>query len=410
MQQQGEVDFFQVLSRLWQQKLLILIVISIFLGIGILHVKSIQNVYQAKSILVKPSLGAISSLNAVTLISKTQEQVFKDYIQLIESPEIRASYIRDNAGTVKELLGGAKGSEGQYILGSLLKLHFYSDDETGKEVYSLVLEGDDPSVLTKNLDSFLSYVQRQLIRQYQSVFSLRKQITISQIKQNEKLLTLKLDLHKESKLAKLDEEWTLATRQFEDQLKARKLYILNTRLDSIKRLQEAITIASKLDIIEPTSLDSLEKKTERNIEISADISQGRGNEPLYLRGVKLLTAELNTLVARPKNLYLDDQIRIIEQKLEESKVNREIELVKQRESNLAFSEALQELRLELLKVDSQMFPELSEFGVQDGDAYFNPIPVNSKRKLFVLWVVCGFIFSLLVAFLRSSFLVKDKDF
>ncbi|MEZ5567930.1 MAG: hypothetical protein R3E54_06270 [Halioglobus sp.] len=139
-------------------------------------------------------------------------------------------------------------------------------------------------------------------------------------------------------IVRLQEEDELRRRTLQDQIDALTDKAYQLRLDRISELEEALSIARRLDITEPVTLRMLSGgKGGSSIAVSADLSDG-SQDPLYLRGSRMLEAELATLRERTSDAYTVPELRELQMKLELLKQNRRIESLQGREDYVSLAD------------------------------------------------------------------------
>jgi len=255
---------------------------------------------------------------------------------------------------------------------------------------------------------------------------------------NEELSILKRLYQKniDDKIKELLEKDALAKKQLEEQLEIQTKSYFENLSDRIRSLEEAIGIAKSLDIIEPVALDLLIRKNEKPesgqvVEVNSNVKE----DPLYMRGTRLLSAELEQLKSRPSDFIPDNEIKkirdqlealavnneidvlrsrpedfvpdekieAVEAKIDALKVNNKVQILKARTSDESFSEALQAIRAELAQLKVEEFPEDLRFDYVNGKAIAGDRPVKPKRLLIVaLAVVVGGMLGIVVALIRSA--------
>lgn len=122
--------------------------------------------------------------------------------------------------------------------------------------------------------------------------------------------------------------WGALRNRFDDYNRA-QIANLNTRLDLQKEtlqrsreerlfaLEQAITVARRLDIEKPTTPQQFGRQASGNEVIYADISSGDGSLPLYFMGYQALEADRDTLRDAIGQGLSNEDIRETQQQLEQ---------------------------------------------------------------------------------------------
>lgn len=143
----------------------------------------------------------------------------------------------------------------------------------------------------------------------------------------------------ENEIVRLREEDELRKRNLQDQIEALKGKAYSLRLDRISELEEALSIAQRLDIREPVTrrMLSRDEGSGESIALTADISNG-SQDPLYLLGSRMLEAEVVALRERASDAHTVPKLRELQMQLELLKNNRRIEVLQAREDYIAFAD------------------------------------------------------------------------
>ena len=170
--------------------------------------------------------------------------------------------------------------------------------------------------------------------------------------------------------------------QYEN-LRSNELSVLNARYDSIyqerervrvdklAQLEEALAVATKLNIVEPADLALMAKLSSRTASSSVELINSSDKNPLYLRGSKLLSAEIDVL--------------------------------KSRKNEEPFSEELQKLRASINLLKAEVYPTSIDYGFIKEPAVGNPKRIKPKRLLIVaLSGVVGGMFALMYVLIRNA--------
>jgi LPS O-antigen subunit length determinant protein (WzzB/FepE family) len=223
-----------------------------------------------------------------------------------------------------------------------------SGDEAFKE-YINVLDGNnkpDTSVNTRSINpkaylvSYISSKQDNLINEIQLDLSTANEKTLSNI-QNKHNATIELIIQQ------LERADILAKRILFDRIDTQKEFILANRESNLKNLENALRIASANGIVNPVN---------SNIAIPNE-------NPLYLRGIKLLTTDIEYLKSLNDDVSFDEEIL---------KLKKEMLLLK----NNRLADQLNAMLITNNKTDALLF--------YDTIPNVQAIPEKSKKKIIII--------------------------
>jgi chain length determinant protein (polysaccharide antigen chain regulator) len=235
-------------------------------------------------------------------------------------------------------------------LKSFNQTEFYtiSGDEAFKE-YINILEGNnkpDKLVNTRSINpkaylvTYISSKQDNLINEIQLDLSTANEKTLSNI-QNKHNATIELIIQQ------LERADALAKRILFDRINTQKEFILANRESNLKNLENALRIASANGIVNPVN---------SNIAIPNE-------NPLYLRGSKLLTTDIEYLKSLNDDVSFDEEIL---------KLKKEMLLLK----NNRLVEQLRSIMISDAKNDTPLF--------YDTIPNVQAIPEKSKKMLIII--------------------------
>jgi len=401
-----EIDLFELFESLRKEKVLIVaITLVITLLAGLYAFVIAKPVYEV-SVKVKPEvLEAVELLKTLNFGDKIKVDV-NNYINFIESPEfIEALY---DGGYFDKLLEDEDFETPQEALRTIPEILYATrlGDQKNPSIYpfQVTLEATDPLVGERTLNSLLDLAGSQLVLEAKEKYTAFKQNRILKLTDDKQTLEAELRAKRMDEITRLQEADSLQIKELSEQLRIKTESYFENLSDRIMSLDEAIGIARSLNIIEPVALDRLIRKNEA---VSANqvfevVSKDK-EDPLYMRGTRLLTAELEQLKSRPKDFIPDNEIKKLKDQLEALRVNHKIETLKARISDESFSEALQAIRAELAQLKVEEFPDGLRFDYVNGKAIAGDRPVKPKRLLIVaLAVVVGGMLSVFAALIRSA--------
>ena len=401
-----EIDLFELFESLWKEKVLIVAITFVITLLAGLYAFVIAKPVYEVSVKVKPEAReAVELLKTLSFGDKIKVDV-NNYINFIESPEfIEALYL---AGHFDKLFEGQEIDSPNDAMRVIPKILYATrlGDQKNPSIYpfQITLVVTDPLVGEQTLNSLLDLAGSQLVLEAKEKYAAFKQNRILKLTDDKQTLEAELRAKRMDQITRLQEADSLQLKELSEQLRIKTESYFENLSDRIMSLDEAIGIARSLNIIEPVALDRLIRKNEA---VSANqvfevVSKDK-EDPLYMRGTRLLTAELEQLKSRPKDFIPDNEIKKLKDQLEALRVNHKIETLKARTSDESFSEALQAIRAELAQLKVEEFPEDLRFDYVNGKAIAGDRPVKPKRLLIVaLAVVVGGMLGIVVALIRSA--------
>lgn len=172
-------------------------------------------------------------------------------------------------------------------------------------------------------------------------------------------------------------------------------------MNRIAELNEAITIAKKLNIMMPASPTSVgDDAHSGSVSMRTEINNQQ--IPLYFMGVNALEAERTVLLQRKSNDFTERRISQIAKELKLLESNREIEVLKSRVNDELFLTDVQPLRAEkarLLSVNKDM-SNLRLVAI-DKEALEPTSQVSPNRPLLIIGgLLLGLVIGCAIAFFR----------
>ena len=207
---------------------------------------------------------------------------------------------------------------------------------------------------------------------------------------------------KEAKIATLLEESALKRAQLKDELKALREELKTRRTNRIQELSEAISIAESLGIRTPTTPSAMAETTRGGAQvIRTEVTNQE--MPLYFMGTEALMAERDALANRKSDDFIEPRIADIQSELAMLENNREVEILKERESEDLYLTNLAELREEAARLKGiKLDTERLRLVRLDQPALQSTDPVKPKKAMILaLGLVLGGMLGVFIALFRS---------
>lgn len=404
-----EIDLLGVFSAIWKQRLLILAITLAVTICAALYAFLSTPQYQVKSVLRIAQLKDLDRLNSLGLIELDGTAALEMVGQELESYSLRQEFFEANPELFAKLKQGNLTAEQAFA---------QFNDEAFKVLWPPIppkgaaqtnvfvgLEMTYPDGLegAKILNELVRFVLQQGQDRVKQNIEVLINNRIEMLERKLRSAKVAYEALIESQIENLKELDTLKRQQLEDELVALRLELKIQRQNRLAALNEAIEIAQKLGIENPTTLLGMAQvlSPSRTSVISTGVAGQE--EPLYFLGTRALRAERETLLARESDDFEALRIAEIFKELELLKNNRHIEMLESRENEQVFLKAQAEIRSEIAGLES-LRVDLSDIRlVRLDQSAVEPLkPVKPQRALIVLLaLVGGLILGVMVALVRG---------
>lgn len=405
----GEIDLGQLIIDFTKQwKLIVAILLCGTLVVGIV-VFQIPKVYQPSAIITQPSEAAIERLNRTSVLEIDQKNLFKLYFNMLRS-ELQLRQFITNNSYLKKLGLVSKDSSEEAAVARLL-MSFQStvlEPEPERPRANLVefpsrvslsIKHRDEAASVDLLNSYLKHINDQLVQKLKA-----QSLAISGERQEH----LKSEIALLRSAAWYDLEQQIERRSRFNALEIEKLQnekellielAKKNRQSQLARVREALIIAQKLGLENPTPLDDF--NTSKG-EIATSIKLGSQQElPLYLMGTRYLNALTETLKSR-KDEEVSTKINELEKQIREIELDPELTALRNRESNDLYIDELPKLVSELnsLKSKTHDFGGIQAYQVEKQPVVTRMSVKPNRLTSIGLGFICSFAFAFFIAFLR----------
>ena len=403
--QNDEIDLFELFESLWKEKVLIVAITLVITLLGGGYAISAKPTYEV-SVKLNPEASEAAQILSGLSFGESLKISVDNYVRFIESPAfLEALYYQ---GYFDELFGDKRPDSAEAALRGISSLFTVNQLGDKKQAsiypYEVLMLVSDPLVGENLLNQVLSLADNQLSYDARSKYDSLKANRITRLLKQKQTLNSELLAKRNDEITRLEEADQLALRELEEQLKIKTSSYFEDLSDRMKSLEEAIAIAKSLNLVEPVALDRLVRKNERlGANQVVEVVSSNKADPLYMRGTRLLTAELEQLRSRPKDYVPDAEIKKIKDQIEALKTNNKIEILKSRKSDESFNETLQSIRAELAKLQAESFPDNLQFQFANGKAIAGSSPIKPKKRfILALSVVIGGLVGIVVALINST--------
>ncbi|QBZ83857.1 lipopolysaccharide biosynthesis protein [Hydrogenovibrio crunogenus] len=411
-----EIDLFELWRALVRQRKLIVGIVLTVLLLAVIYVLTAQKIYQSEAEVALPNSSQIASLKS---LSNTQdidrESVYVEFLKNLQNQN--TFQVLSNSKTLNQLLANAG-----YDFDSASELRVFLNDgklkvawpEQNKKVQLSVLQKTKlsmslPSVQAsqKALALVLEIANRQAVNALKQDLTSHLNEVLGINRFHYQLENQKINLEIESEIERIQEADALKREQIEQKIKALIDNSKENLDDQLQRLNENLRIAQKLGITEPIEPGqygkTMQAKNTSNMIVDVNTQSGMKG---YWMGTKILSAEINSLKRRQNLAAFIPQISALKADLLLLKQNPRVDQLKNRQSNLPYSERLRMLKIEKEKI----LHDLKALKAITFDTFLvlkSPstpeAPVKPKGKLIIaVAIVLGLLLAVFVALIRSA--------
>lgn len=403
--QHKKFDSLALVTSLWRQKIIIFSVGALICSVFAIYAFSVTPEYKVSSVLRPAAINELDALNRSEVYVLPPGEALVRVGMALESYEIRMGFFRSNQ----------KLFEGFVRPGRNLQQAF---EEFNKKSISLMLSDKDKAdslssylklelTYPKGIDgvSILNgFVEYAIANERDHISADLTVIINNRLKEIDGRLAAarsNYDTWKEARIASLSESDRIRRAQLQDELQGLRTQLHSLNSNRIAELNEAITIAKKLNIMMPASPTSVgDDAHSGSVSMRTEINNQQ--IPLYFMGVNALEAERAVLLQRKSNDFTERRISQIAKELKLLESNREIEVLKSRVKDELFLTDVQPLRAEkarLLSVNKDM-SNLKLVAI-DKEALEPTSPISPNRPLLIIGgLLLGLVVGFAIAFFR----------
>jgi len=286
----NEISLTDIINILWCRKKIILGITVVAVVIGFFYAFTQQRIYQVETILLPPLYENIQPLNLLNNYNINDNQlssntVFESFVGNINSRKFKKIFF-DKYKVLETLSAGSN----QILTENDINIVFEGFSNAIKvkrgNNISITLDGVDKKRLGPWLDSFVAMADQE---------------TINQLKRN-------LQAEIDSKINSIKIE-----------ISSKRSIYKQRREDELRRLEEAYQIANELGIREHLFVPNIDGSFNRAVSAELNsISKSLSNEnnlSVYMKGTKVLQAEINALKNRKSDDFHIKGLRDLQEQL-----------------------------------------------------------------------------------------------
>jgi len=409
-----EIDFREIILAIWNRKVFLIAITTIFAAIALGHIKS-NNTYSNTISFNLPMEEIVARVNTFGILEETKESIFSKFYQQITNKEIQLRELK-RSPLGEKITSKIENIEEidlilQNYLKSLIDTSDYKISNNMQDKFnrstSLTIKGGDYLLQGDFLLQLFNNINKDQKDQLLAEFNqnLRKKIT--EINNDIVFLTNLERNNRQSKIQRItqSDEEKIETLQLERQRIIDKAK--SDRLARIDRLMEAREMARDLGIVENNFNNFKNIISPKNPMLTFSIGDNQKFPTWYLYGEKALSKEIELLQSRKSDEPFIARINEIDYEIDKIKNNLELKFLKSRVDDALYVDKIIELSAETKRLLNQ---NINLDGVDFVTLTKSPIEktLNSKSPLKVLLgAIVGFIFGLFVIFIQSA--LKEKE-
>lgn len=279
----NELDLFDLMSSLWDQKWLVIVTTAIFAILAIGYAYLSPPSYEAKTIVAPPRVSDIAPLNLARSLAGleelNQEMIYGVFTERLASASARQWFLEEHYKPyLLKQSSSISVAELERKFQRILEVRI-PEPESRSNSYEVIIKGAEPELVAKWANMFVAEASEQSIGQ------------------------LKAD-----SAAQIANE----SKRLENDIKILKASANKWRIDRIAKLTEALETARRVGLDNP--LQELGSKTVLLFPSEDGLMPSASTEtyPLFMMGSKAILSELELLKQRTSDDPFIDNLRYLE--------------------------------------------------------------------------------------------------
>jgi len=406
VQSADEIDFVALLTSIWHQKKLLLLVTLAAGLIAACYAFLATPEYKISTVLRPAAINDLDALNRSEVYPLPPAEALLKVGAALESYDTRLAFFRANQNLFERFVRPGQTLEQSFEEFNRNSIHLSLPDIDKKNALSAYIKlemtypkGIDGVAILNGLVDYAIVSEREQIAADLNVIVKNR---LNELAGKFDSARSNYDVEKEAKIASLQEADSLRRAQLQDELKALRSQLKALRSDRIAQLSEAIGIAKSLGIQKPATPSSFSESVNTGAGSVMRTEVNNQQIPLYFMGSEALRAELTALQQRRSDDFTDSRIAQIAKELQLLASNREVEVLNARKNEDIFLAGVQPLRGEMSRLGSLNIDMTSLKLVTVDQQALEPLaPANPNRLLVVLLgLFGGAVLAIFIALLR----------
>lgn len=411
-----DIDIFGISKLIWQGRLLVLLLGTLFGLSAYAYTKLITSEYQVISVLRPVALNALDALNRSGVYTLPPDKALTRVGSALESYGVRLGFFRANQSMFSYLQRPGVTLEQSFESFNRVSLKVITPpiNKPGSTNALIRLELNYPEGVdgAQILNGFVEYAIEVERKQIEADLKIIIENRLVELEGSIDAARAEYDVSKQARIATLLEADGVQRSQLQDELVALRKQLKVGRMDRIAQLKEAIDIAQSLGIQKPTTPSALAESSRAGDGPTMYTEINNQQIPLYFMGVEILEAERSALLKRNSDDFTEARIAHIAREMWMLQNNREVEVLEQRENEELFLSGVQPFRAEIARLGKAGNLDFS--GIQlvaiDRKALEPLDPIKPRKILFVvLGVAFGCAAGALIVLIRNSMAARRVE-
>tara|TARA_B100000795_G_scaffold142953_1_gene107036 strand:+ start:2298 stop:3560 length:1263 start_codon:yes stop_codon:yes gene_type:complete len=403
---ENRIDFFILFKTLINEKVLILIITSLFFILGYIYSNSLPTPpYQISSLIITPSDSTILEINKLDHVQVTAQVFLQKFLSNIESNKNRISvYLTEEPYYQNKFNSSLDQNSSEYAVAnsfvSSVKIHRPKLTKTdvalkfANEIpYKISITGLDPDAMKEYLRKLIEQSNKSVLYELKDLTNMKINNEIYRLTNKKQFQLEKITADRYADIYMLKENKLEKTDNIINAISRAKISAKQNRLNEIIRLKESVILAESMGIAK-NSFNLLLVEAP-----SASIPEW------YLYGSNALTERVRVLEKRIDDDAFIPNLVQLNENLEAIRDDNRIETLESRNDSLYFKQNfysldsdIRKLELELLRPDS-----LNYDGVRVLDySLVQEVFKYNRQKIMLLMLFLGFSFSILIALIKDA--------
>lgn len=356
-----EIDLGQLLRGLAKEwkVIAIAIVAGVLLTLAYLYIS--PPTYRVESVLRVPTINELGDVADQRLIDIKPDAAFQRVISQIVSPDLQIKALRESRllndlsdGNEQALKQQFSGIRNQISL-SRIRHEYYElgkDEKTPINELVLAIESHNPEAAVDFLQRLVAMSADSAIDLFTSDVSAVKENRLQHVKGQLKTLASAVESNRMAEIRRLEAMNQEQIANFQQQVDLLVGKAKKDRLNRIIRLQEAISTAEMLNLVDPVTWDDLRPGHDAS-QITNELAGTDASLPLYFQGTRILNAELARLESRKNDRPFIGELSKLEKQISELENDPKIAALKARQDDTIYVEKYNQLQTELADLSSQ---------------------------------------------------------
>ncbi len=409
-----EIDLGQLLRGLSKQwkVFAIAIVAGALLTVAYLYLS--PPTYRIESVLRVPTLNELGDITGQNLIDIKPNSAFQRVVNQIVSPDLQIKALKgsqlfkisgdENVQTIEQKLSGIRNQ----ISVTRIRHDYYElgkDEKPPIEELTVSIGSANPEAAVDFLQRLIAMSADSAMAQFNADVRTVKESRVLQVKGQLSALTNAVENNRMAEISRLEAANQVLIAEFQQQVDLLVSKAKKDRLNQIIRLQEAITTAKTLNIVDPVTWDGLRPSRDTS-QITNELAGTDDKLPLYFQGTRILDAELARLEGRKDDRPFLGELSKLEKQISELENDPKIAALKARQDDTIYIEKYNQLQTELADLLSQTARfSGAQMAVVTQDAF---VPGQSTRNS-VHYLVVGILLSFFIGLIVALALLSMKQ-